>query len=278
MAKKETALMVPASQEVMAALSSEFPQEASYTRIMVPRFGMVSQDKLKEEGTGKNKKITLEVAEGTFYTDRETENTVTREDGTEGKEWQKDYLENEKPEVIILFQRKQLRYYDSGEEKYTSSPIYDRDDEEVVLFKDREEVGRGTPAELKAMYPAVDRKGKPTSGLKEEKILYVLFEGELMQMNLKGTSLWSFQSFARKVAPPTVVTILGAEHCEQGETKWSKMTFTPKRQITAEEAELVMAKIQEIKEAIASEKAYFAQDNEVVAEKKSLDAKFDKEF
>lgn len=272
---KDKELMVPASQEVMASLSAEFPQEASYVRIQMPRFGMISQDKLKEEGTGKNKKITVEVAEGTFYTDRETENTVTREDGTEGKEWQKDYLDTENPEVIILFQRKQLRYYDSSEEKYTSSPIYDRDDEEVVLFKDRAEVARGTPAELKALYPGVDRKGKAISNLKEEKILYVLFNGELMQMNLKGTSLWSFQAFARKVSPPTVITMLGAEHCEQGETKWSKTTFTPKRQITADEAETVMAKIQEIKEAIASEKAYFAQDSEAVAEKKSLDEKFD---
>lgn len=261
MAKKNE-LMVAASDTQLAQLASGLPQGEGFTRILTPRFGMVSQDILKEEGVGKNKKVTLETAEGAFFTEHETDETITREDGTEAKEWQKDFLDEENPEVIILFQRKQLRYYDTGEEKYTSSPIFDRDDEQVVLFKDRKEVARGTIAELKALYPAVSKKtGKATSDLKDVAILYVLYNGELMQMNLHGTSLWSFQSYKRKVAPPTVITLLGAEHCEQGDTKWSKVTFSAKRPLSKDEADLAIEKVTEIKEAIAGEKAYFSAQN-----------------
>jgi hypothetical protein len=254
-------IMNVASDEQLAVLAQAFPQEPSFTRILAPRFGMASQDQTEEVGKGKEKKINVIAAAGTFYTERESDEVVVGEDGSEKKVWRKEWLDNEHPEVIILYQRKQLRYYDEGEQKYVSSPIFDTDDEQVVLFKDRKEVARGTVSELKALYPGVDKKGKAVSKLKDEKVLYVLMDGELYQMNLHGSSLWSFSAYARKVAPPTVVTMLGSEHNENGQVSWEKMTFAPKRPITKAEADEVIAKITDIREAIASEKAFFKQDD-----------------
>lgn len=270
MTKKE--LMTVASETQLAQLAQEFPQEASFSRILLPRFGLLSQDKTEEVGTGRNKKINLIAAAGTFFTEKETEEVTVRDDGTEAKVWEKNYLDEEHPEVIILFQRKQLRYYDEAEEKYTSSPIFDRDDETVVLFKDRQEVARGTVAELKKLYPGVDKKGKPISLLKDEKILYVLLDGEVYQMNLHGSSMWSFQAYARKVVPPSVVTVLGSSAEQKGDIKWNKMTFSAKRKVTGEEADEVLAKIGEIKEAIIAEKQFFAGQNGESEVDKQFDA------
>jgi hypothetical protein len=267
MTKVKNELMNVASASQLAQLAQDFPQEPSFTRIMVPRIGLVSQDKTEKVGTGKTAKIEIIAQAGTFFTDKETDEEVIREDGTKAKEWKKEYLDEENPEIIVLFQRKQLRYFDESDESYTSSPIFDRDDEQVVLFKDRKEVARGTPTELKALYPSVDSNGKPISKLKDEKILYVLYANDLYQMNLHGSSMWSFTSYARKVVPPTVITILGSEAMEKGSIAWNKMTFEAKRQLTSDEAELAMTKIQEIKDAINSEKQFFgAQNNAQLAQ------------
>lgn len=256
MAKKE--LMTVASDAQLAELSADFPMEASYTRMMLPRFGMASQDRTEEEGTGRNKTIKIVAAAGTFFIEKESEDTVTREDGTEGKVWNTDYLDEENPEIIILFQRKQLRYYDEEDKKYTSSPVFDSNNETVVLFRDRKEFARGTVEELKAMFPGKDKKGKDISLLKDEKILYVLVNGDLHQLNLHGSSMWAFTKYAGKVVPPSVVTILGSEAKENGAVAWNQMTFTAKRKLTSEEAEMAIAKLSEIKRAIAGEKEFFA--------------------
>lgn len=273
MATKKGELMTVASDQQLAELGADFQQEPSFTRMLLPRFGMLSQDKTEEVGTGRTKKINLLAAAGTFYFERETEEVAIREDGSESKVWEKEWIEDERPEIVILYKRRQLRYYDEAEEKYTSSPVFDRDDEVVVLFKDRAEVARGMVAELKALYPGVDKKGKPISLLKDELILYVLVDGEMHQLNLHGSSMWSFQAFARKIKPTTVVTVLGSTSEKKGDIAWNKMSFTAKRVLTAAEAEVSIAKIAEIKEAISGEKEFFAGQAEGGASK--LDKEFD---
>lgn len=273
MAKKETALMVQASETQLAELAQAFPQEASFTRIQVPRLGMLATDKTQTDKVNGKKVINVIASAGTFFIEKESDEEVTREDGTKGKEWTKDYLDEENPEVIIVFQRKQLRYYDNKEEKFTSSPIFDRDDEIVPLFKDRKKVASGTVAELKALYPGFTKAGKPTSLLKEEKILYVIKDGELFQMNIGGSHLWSFQSYCKKVAPPTVVTMLGSTEEVKGDNEWNKMSFEPVRLINMGEYELVKEKLAEIISAIQSEKDYFSSQNSEAAQvEKEMDA------
>src|ERR1035437_8395312 len=100
---KTTAVAEVATDEQIAELNSGFPVEAGFSRVLLPRLGMISQDKM--EGKGKLMKVVAEA--GTFFTDVPTEEVD--EDGK--KTWNKVELGKEM-EGIIIFQRKQLRMYD----------------------------------------------------------------------------------------------------------------------------------------------------------------------
>jgi len=245
-------MIVPASAESLAVLKDMFPQEQGFTRVLLPRLGMTSQD--VTEGKGKAMKVIQEA--GVFFTDNETD-----ELNEEGKKvWAKTYLDSKAISAIILYQRKQLRAYDEATEEYTSSPIYDTDDETVVLFKDKKEIARGTPKELKARPEfKFEKDGKVRSKLEENKILYVLFDGEVYQMNHRGTSMYAYSDYARKVTPPTVLTSIGSEDMEKGSISWTKMIFGVERALNADEVATVIEKVTEIKYAIAAEKAFYAQ-------------------
>lgn len=259
--KKSTAVAKTASEEQLAALAAGgVEQEASYTRISLPRFGMTAQDKTEAVGTGAKKIIKVIEAAGTFFYERESEEEVEREDGTMGKEWTHEQIdENEVPEIIIVAARKQLRYWDTAEEKYTSSPVFDTDTEEVVLFKDRKEVDRGTKKELQARFPlGKTAKGKNYPMLKEEAILYVLIGEEMFQMNVRGSSLWALSAYKRKVPVSTVVTKVGYTQEVSGSNTYTKMTFEAVRKLNPTEASLAIEKIREIKQAIADQKEYFS--------------------
>lgn len=236
------------TEQQLAELRSSFPTEPAFNRILLPRLGMVSQD--KTEGRGKTLKVISEA--GTFFTERETEEL----DENGKKIWAKTELGTE-INGIIFFARKQLRYYDEATEKYTSSPIYDLDSEVVPLFCDKKEVARGTPADLKKNYEYTDKDGKVKSRLEENRILYVLYEDEVYQMNLRGSSMYSFMKYARSVLPPSVITTFGSETREKGSIVWNAMTFEVARPLTTDEADLIVAKQKEIRDAIVSEKQFF---------------------
>lgn len=246
-------VLVPASAESLAALASMVPQETGFNRVLLPRLGMFSQD--QTEGKGKSMVVTQEA--GTFFTDHETD-----EVNEEGKKvWAKDIIEGKAIDAIIIYQRKQLRYYDEANETYHSSPIYDTDDETVVLFHDKKEIARGTPAELKARPEyQVTKDGKTRSKLEENKILYVLYNDELYQMNLRGTSMYAYADYARKTAPTVAafVTSIGTEAMEKGSISWTKMVFAIKRALSEAEVANVIEKVTEIKNAISAEKSFYA--------------------
>jgi hypothetical protein len=255
-------LMNVASEQALSTLESFLPKDPGVPRIELPRFGMVSQDKTKEVGSGKNKKIELVAAEGTFYIERKSKEPQIDETGKEFYPFETTYLSEENPEGIIVCERKQLRYYDASDNTFTSSPIYDSDDEIVPLFKNREKVAAGVPAELKKNYLFTDDNGKVRSRLEDVRILYVLMGDELFQMNLRGTSLYSWRSYRRRVSPPTVVTRFGAEHNEKGQTKWSKLTFDIVRTVTQEEAEKVISIVGDIQQIISAQKEAFRSGKE----------------
>lgn len=244
------AVALVASDKELAALRNEFPIESSYQRILLPRLGLISQD--VTEGRGKSLKVIAEA--GIFYIDRQ-EDEENAETGK--KDWNREEL-GTSVEAIILYQRKQLRFYDG--EKYTSSPIYDSNDEVVPLFKDKAEVARGIPKELQARpeFQGTTAKGKPTSKLEENRILYVLYKGEIYQLNIRGTSMFAFFKYSREVTPNTVLTEFDSEPKENGATKWNQMTFKKVRVITSKEAKEVMERIQSLKEGILAEKAFYA--------------------
>lgn len=257
--KKDTAVANVASDADLAELSGEFPRDPGFAAAMPPRLGMYSQDKTEKVG----KTLKLVQSAGTFYTEQPSD----EKDAENKTIWVKTEL-GEEIEGIILFQRKQLRFYDGA--SFTSSPIYDTDDEVLPLWKDRAEVDRGTPAELQGRkeYMGVNpRSGKPQSKLEEDRILYVLFKnvegGEdaytLYQLNLRGSSKWAFLSYVRKTSPNTVVTRFNSVPKENGSIAWNQMTFEVDRVITTEELEEVKHYTKEIKDGISMVKEHFAR-------------------
>jgi hypothetical protein len=265
--KKETKeITTAASNEALELLRQSYPVEQGFTRTMFPRLGLVSQD--KTEGKGKAMKVIAEA--GTFYTEKQTEELD--EDGK--KIWDKADV-GTSVEGIILFQRKQLRFYDSATETYTSSPIYDTDDEVIPLFCNKQEVDKGTPTELRGreIYKGQSAKGKPISKLEENRILYVLLNDEVYQLNLRGTSMYAFLTYARKTLPPAVLTSFGSEQKEHGSISWSQMTFKAVRNLDAKEIADVQEKINEIKEGVAAEKGFYASKNVADDDMKQLAGK-----
>lgn len=241
-----TQVSVTLTDEQRALLGQLTPQEQGYTRISLPRLGMYSQDKF--EGKGKSAVLVKEA--GMFY----TEVPPTEKDG----EWTKQELGTQM-EGIVLYHRKQLSYYDNATEKYTSSPIYDMPEDVIPLFLDGKEVQRGTPAELKAKYAYTDPDdGKVKSKLEDMRVLYILKDGQVYQMSLRGSSMWSFSKYAKSCLVSSVLTRFCSESKENGSIAWNQMTFDALREITPEEASVVIDNLQKITTSIAEEKAYFA--------------------
>lgn len=264
------AVATQASEESLAALRNEFPQEPGFTRVMLPRITFKSQD--VTEGKGKAMKVVLEA--GTFIEERETEDF---DEETGKKIWEKTELGKE-IEGVIIFPRKQLKYFDESTEEFTSSPVYDTDDEIVPLFCNKVEIAKATPAMLKESYKYTDKDGKVKSKLEENRILYILRDGELFQLNLRGSSMYSFLAYARKTLAPSVVTKMNSESKEKGTIAWNQMTFIPARNLDQAEITDVLAKINEIKRGIADEKAFFGKQESTAPEMRALQAKVDKEF
>jgi hypothetical protein len=276
MTTKTKAVAVVANDEQMEILRNSFPVEDRATRISLPRLMMLSKDVTEETKDPKTKKKTINViqAAGTFYIEKPGDEEVEGKDGKKYKPWVKDYFEGEESiEVVIVYKRKQLRFFDEGQGKWISSPIYDSADQIIPLFVDRKEIARGTPKELQAQYPSTTAKGRPSSKLKDETILYVLYEGELYQMNLSQSSKWVFSDYTKNTNPSTVVTRIGSLQQENGSNIYQVMSFEEVRSLNADEAALAIEKVSEIKEAVDSERAFYeskqAEDSE--ADKTSKD-------
>ena len=244
-----------ASNEALAALREAFPVDPSAARIILPRLTLVSQDKLKETGSGKTKKIEVVTAAGTYLTENETD----EEDADGKKIWEKNEL-GTSIDGIILYQRKQLRMYDAKTEQFTSSPIYDTDDESIPLFANKAEVARGTPAELKAKYMTTDEQtGKPKSKLEDNVVLYVKKsdDGKVYQLTFRGSSMYSFKQYSRKVLVPSVETTFSSEAREKGTTRWNMATFAVKRRLEDSEIVKVTDEVNSIRSMVAAEKSQY---------------------
>ena len=241
------------SKDLLAEAAGNMPTDSSYQRIILPRIGMFTQD--QEEGKGKSKVVTAEA--GTYYIDQESD-----ELNDEGKKvWTKTELGPE-IEATVIYHRKKLSYWDSAAQEFTSSPIYDEDTDVIPLFKTRKEIARGTPKELKKDYMYVDpRDGKNKSKLQDMTVLYILYQGNIYQCEIKGTSMWAFKSYSRTCVPPVVMTRFTSEYKENGSINWNQMKFTTLRKLTEEELVEVVNLQKMIKSSIKAEKDYFASLN-----------------
>jgi hypothetical protein len=255
--KKETSVL---SQEQLDILNSSYPVSDESSRLSLPRLGLLSKDITEESGSGKNKKITVLEVAGTFYT--ESDQGEVDED-TGKKVWTKEFIEGDTIDVIISFHRKQLRKFDSSLNKFISTPVYDTADQVLPIYLDKQIIKRGTPAELQALYPALTLKGKPTSDLKEETILYVIFNDVLHQMNISQSSKWEFKTYSKGVNPSTVITTLGSTEETFGTNTYRKLSFKNKRMITGEEFETVNENQTLIRETVESDKRFLLGSGEV---------------
>lgn len=256
--KASTALTVAPDAAQLAQLDNLFPQEQGFVDTLFPRLTFKSQDVM--EGKGKDKKVIVEA--GTFFLEKETEE-LNEETGR--KIWSHDEL-GDSIDVTIIFQRKQLKYYDESLEEFTSSPIYDTDEEIIPLFLNKKEIFRGTPAELKKHYEYTDKEGKTKSRLEENRILYVLYNGEVHQMNLRGSSMYSFLTYARKTKANAVLTTITSEAKEKGTIEWNQMVFTPTRTLTKAEVDEVITNTLAIVDGIKAKKSYFASQDKPAIE------------
>ena len=212
---------VTISDEQIQELNAAYPISEENNRLTLPRLGMLSKDLTETSGSGKTKKITVIQAAGTFYT--ESDKGEVDEDGK--KVWTKEFIEGDTIDVNIVYHRRQLRMYDSSLEKFYSTPIFDNGEQVLPLYLDRQVVQKGTQKQLQAKFPALTLKGKKTSKLKEDTILFVIYNGELHQMNLSQSSKWEFKAFAKSINPSTVVTTLGTVEDTFGDNTFRKLTF-----------------------------------------------------
>ena len=240
------------SQEALDKLRSSFPVEKSFTRIMLPRLSFVSQDKM--EGKGKEMKVVTEA--GTFIKEIQTE-----ELNEYGKKiWEKTEIGSTVTGTIIHV-RKQLKMYNESTEEYTSSTVFDKEEDVVKLFCDKKEVGEGIPSELKAKYQYKTDEGKIRSKLEDNRILYVLIKDEVFQLNLRGSSMYNYFGYTKETLTPSALTVLSSESKEKGTISWNAMTFRTKRNLDSVEVEKVLGLINKIEVAVAAEKAYYNQNN-----------------
>lgn len=255
------------NQEQIEKLNEAYPVSEEGNRLILPRLGMLSKDITKETGSGKNKKIEVVQAAGTFYT--ESDEGEVNEDGK--KVWTKKFIDGESVDVIITLHRKQLRKFDSSLEKFISSPVFDNSEQVIPLYLDKQIIKRGTQKELQALYPALTQKGKPTSDLKEETILYVLYKNELYQCNPSQSSKWEFMAYKKSLNPSTVITTLGSVEETFGKNTYRKMTFKSKGLITQPEFELVVENQGMLKNQIETDAKYLLES----ANQKDFDKEVD---
>ena len=245
MANKEVA-NVP-SQEMLDALKQEFPQEQGFDKVTFPRLSFKSQD--VTEGKGKSRTVVMEA--GTFLTEKPND----------AGEWEKEEIGTE-IEGKIIYKRRQLKMYDEDTEEFSSTPIFDDEDEILPLFCNKKEVARGTPQELKDMFPKTSDDGKKRSKLEENIVLYIVYNDELHEMSLRGSSMYSFKSYARKTNVPAVLTRFTSEPQEKGSIEWNQMQFEAVRQLDADEIKENLEKIAEIKDGINQMREFFASRNQ----------------
>lgn len=245
MSKQNTEVMSQPNKELLARLQQNTPQEEGYTRVSLPRLGFFSQD--QTEGKGKATVVTNEA--GTFY--------LETKDGDK-------YVKNEigkEIELIVVYSRKKLCYFDSATEEYTSSSLYDNDNDEVTLFKGGKIVIKGYPEDLRGMgqYQKVGDDGKLKSKLEVNRVLYVLYNNELHELTIRGSSMYAFSTYAKSLLVTSVKTHITSTPEQKGSIEWNKMQFVSMGTLSDDELMQVLNMQDEIKDGIAQEKAYFAK-------------------
>jgi len=260
------------SAEELSVLDNSYPVSEESNKLSLPRFGLLSKDITEETGKGKNKTIKVIESAGTFYTEKDLGEV---DEKTGKKIWSKEYI-GESVEVIVAYERKQLRKFDASLNKFISTPVYDNKEQIIPLYLDKQVIKRCTPDMLQSMYPALTAKGKPTSDLKEETVLFIIYKGELHQCTLSQSSKWEFKTYKRGLNPSTVLTCLTSSEETFGTNTYRKMKFTNVRNITQDELDIVQEFQSTLKEKVESDAQYFLQNSDTKAIEAKKDERLDK--
>lgn len=240
------------SEELDLELANNLPVEAGYTEKYFPRISFTGKDvteEVKSKKTGK-KEINIITEGGMFL--KELQNPET-------KEFEKTEL-GTSIDVTFVFERKQLKFYDSQSEEYVSSPIYDNGDDIIPLFKNKKVVAKGTVESLMKDDEFFGKDGK--TALKVERVCYVLFKGDIYQLSIRGSSVWAYKNYKKTVNISTVITTLSSTAEQSGSNNYNKMSFEIERPLSVEQKLEVLAYQKDFKQYINDKKEYFAQFSE----------------
>lgn len=251
---KNTNEIVKLDPELLDLLESSYPKEKSRFSIQLKKLGMFSQDVTEKVG----KKINIINEAGEFFIEQASE-----ELDEPGKPiWVKEPI-GSGIEAIVVYKRYQLSYYDEKNKTFYSTPVFDSANDVVPLYNNtsKKEVARGTTEQLKKLQEFIEVKdGKTVSKLKDCRVLYVIYNDELHQLTIKGSSMWAFMDYEKIVGNPTkCVTALSSTARENGAIKWNQMTFSFVRAINADELKRIAEEITKIKTAISIAQASHQQ-------------------
>ena len=241
----------------LEALRASYPQHAedNYVKNNLPQIRFKAKAVLDDD----DKVVTKA---GTFVT------VVRSEEKVDDKY---EYTENvlgADITVDVLYERYKLNYYNSGDNAYVSSPVFDNKEEVVKLFSGGKEIASGTVAELQGQY-LIEKDGKKKSELQLLKVLYVLYNGDVHEMTLSLGNGYAWRKYKQETMVPVVHTKIASKKTEHGGNKYNEMTFTAGEYLTEEEAVRNLSIVEDIKKGIAEEKAFYGQ---AVAEQQAMTA------
>lgn len=231
-------------------LRQAYPQHAedSYVKTVLPQITFKAKAVLDDAG----EKVVIKA--GTFML------KVRSEEQKDGKY---EYAETKLGDAIslnVLFERYRLSFYDSSNEAYVSSPVFDDKEEIVKLFSNGKQIASGTVAELQALPEyTVEEDGKKKCKLQLQKVLYVFHDGEVREMAMSLGNGYAWRKFKQENIVPAITIEITSEKTENGGNKYNQMVFKNAGWLSEEEAERNLALVDDIKKGIEAEKAYYGQ-------------------
>jgi hypothetical protein len=231
-------------------LRNAYPQHAedSYVKTILPQITFKAKAVLDDAG----EKVVIKA--GTFML------KVRSEEQKDGKYEYTETALGDKVKLNVLFERYRLSFYDSSNEAYVSSPIFDSKDEIVKLFSNGKQIASGTVAELQALPEyTVEEDGKKKCKLQLQKVLYVFHDGQVKEMAMSLGNGYVWRKFKQENVAVAIHIEISSEKTENGGNKYNQMVFKNAGWLSEEEAERNLALVEDIKKGIESEKAYYGQ-------------------
>ena len=242
--------------EALDRLRQNYPQhvEDNYEKVVLPQIRFKAKAVLDDD----DKVVTKA---GTFVKVVRSE-----EQNAEGKYDYNEDVIGQSLAVNVLYERYKLTYYDSADNSYVQSPVFDEKTDVTKLFQNGKEIASGTSAELQALPQfAFEEDGKKKSRLQLLKVLYVYYDGALHETTLSRGNGYGFSNWKRDLrnkegkVPAEVELKITSQKTEHGGNKYNEMVFTTGDTLSNEDLTRNADLIEEMRQSIAAEKAFYGQ-------------------